>query len=82
MESIIKERIDSTKKSLLENFDEEVVNKLRMRQSEDANRMNTYNRHLWKVATSVLNDEISDINEVTNTFTLKKSLAEDIPNGP
>ena len=81
LESIIKERIESTKKSLLENFDEEVVNKLRMRQSEDANRMNTYNRHLWKVATSVLNDEISDINEVTNTFTLKKSLAEDIPNG-
>lgn len=81
LESIIKDRIESTRKSLLENFDEEVVNKLRMRQSEDANRMNTYNRHLWKVTTSILKDEISEIDEVANVFTLDKALSEDIPAG-
>jgi hypothetical protein len=52
-----------------------------MRQSEDANRMNTYNRHLWKVATSVLKDDITGIDESANTFTLKNSLADDIPAG-
>lgn len=81
LETIIKERIESTRKSLLENFDEEVVNKLRMRQCEDAERMNSYNRHLWKIATNVLKEDISNIDEVQHTFTLSKSLAEDIPAG-
>ena len=81
LEAVIKERIESTRKSLLENFDEEVVNKLRMRQCEDAERMNSYNRHLWKIATNVLKEDISNIDEVQHTFTLSKSLAEDIPAG-
>lgn len=81
LESIIKERIESTRKSLLENFDEEVVNKLRMRQCEDAERMNSYNRHLWKIATNVLKENISAMDEAQHTFTLSKSLAEDIPAG-
>lgn len=81
LEAVIKERIESTRKSLLENFDEEVVNKLRMRQGEDTMRMNSYNRHLWKVALSVLKDAISDIDEGNHTFTLNSSLEEDIPKG-
>lgn len=81
LEAVIKERIESTRKSLLENFDEEVVNKLRMRQGEDTMRMNSYNRHLWKVALSVLKDAISDIDEGNHNFTLNRSLEEDIPTG-
>lgn len=81
LEAVIKERIESTRKSLLENFDEEVVNKLRMRQGEDTMRMNSYNKHLWKVAISVLKDAISDIDEGNHTFTLSSSLEEDIPTG-
>jgi hypothetical protein len=81
LEAVIKERIESTRKSLLENFDEEVVNKLRVRQSEDVNRMDTYNRHLWYVATSVLGNSISDIDPKHHTFVLKEALAPDIPVG-
>ena len=81
LEAVIKERIESTRKSLLENFDEEVVNKLRVRQSEDVNRMDTYNRHLWYVATSVLGNSISDIDPRHHTFVLKEALAPDIPVG-
>lgn len=81
LESIIKERIESTRKSLLENFDEEVVNKLRVRQCEDAERMDSYNRHLWKIATNVLKADITNIDEVQHTFTLCKSLGDDIPAG-
>lgn len=81
LEAVIKERIESTRKSLLENFDEEVVNKLRMRQCEDTMRMDSYNKHLWKVAISVLKDAISDIDEGNHTFTLNSSLEEGIPTG-
>ena len=81
LEAVIKERIESTRKSLLENFDEEVVNKLRMRQGEDTMRMDSYNKHLWKVAISVLKDAISDIDEDNHTFTLNSSLEEGIPTG-
>ena len=81
LESVIKERIESTRKSLLENFDEDVVNKLRMRQCEDAERMDSYNRHLWKIAINVLKEDITNIDEVQHTFTLRKSLDDDIPAG-
>ena len=81
MEEVIIERIESTRKSLLENFDEEVVNKLRVRQSEDTNRMDTYNRHLWYLATNVLSHCINNVNNSSHTFTLNEELASDIPVG-
>ena len=81
LEELIKERVERTRKSLLENFDEEVVNKLRMRQSEDVNRIDTYNRHLWHVATSVLNNCISSVDSNKHTFILKDDIASDIPQG-
>lgn len=81
LEEVIIERIESTRKSLLENFDEEVVNKLRVRQSEDTNRMDTYNRHLWYLATNVLSHCINNVNNSSHTFTLNEELASDIPVG-
>lgn len=81
LEDVIKERIANTRKSLLENFDEEVVNKLRVRQNEDNNRMNTYNKHLWKITTSVLKEYITDVDEKKYVFTLSKSLSDNIPAG-
>lgn len=81
LEELIKERIDNTKKSLLENFDEEVVNKLRIRQNEDEIRVNTYNRHLWNLAIACLGEKICDIDFNNLLFTLKNPIAEDIPSG-
>lgn len=79
LEDLIKERISNTKKSLLENFDEEVVNKLRIRQSEDNERMDTYNRHLWNITINVLKDNIKDVDEKRHTFTLLQPIDENIP---
>lgn len=79
LEDLIKERISNTKKSLLENFDEEVVNKLRIRQTEDNERMDTYNRHLWNIAINVLKDKIKDVDEKRHTFTLLQPINENIP---
>ena len=58
-----------------------VVNKLRVRQSEDVTRMDTYNRHLWYVATSILNKSISSIDNNKHTFELHDTVAPDIPTG-
>jgi ERCC4-related helicase len=81
LENVIKERIDCTRKSLLENFDEEVVNKLKMRQSEDNERMDTYNRHLWLLAISLLRDKIEDVDCTKHMFRLTTAIKEDIPAG-
>lgn len=81
LEEIIKERVKNTRKSLLENFDEEVINKLRVRQCDDANRTNIYNRHLWAVATNALQDKIAYIEQDKYMFSLSESLADNIPAG-
>lgn len=81
LDEIIKERVKNTRKSLLENFDEEVINKLRVRQCDDATRTSIYNRHLWAVAISVLHDKIYDIDQDKYMFSLSGSLAGDIPAG-
>ena len=81
LDTIIKERIENTRKTLLENFDEEVVDKLRVRQVEDAERLNAYNRHFWNLALSVLADDIENVNEKNHTFDLVNKLADDIPTG-
>ena len=81
LETIIKERIECTRKSLLENFDEEVVNKLRIRQGEDVARVDTYNKHLWQIAINVLKDKISNVDTVNHKFDLNESIGADIPSG-
>lgn len=81
LDSIIKERIENTRKSLLENFDEEVIEKLRVRQVEDVDRLNLYNKHLWNLAISVLNNDISDVDDKKHIFRLERNISEEIPTG-
>ena len=81
LEDIIQQRIKDTKKSLLENFDEEVVEKLKVRQNEDINRVSSYNRHFWELTKSILKEVITDVDDSNLTFTLPVSLDKDIPTG-
>lgn len=81
LEEVIKMRITQTKKSFIENFDEEVVNKLKIRQSKDNERISSYNRQLWLLAKNILGNNISEIDEISKTFCLKESLNEMIPAG-
>lgn len=81
LEEMIKQRITETKKSLLENFDEEVVNKLKTRKLKDKDRVSQYNKHFWLLAKSVLRDSISEIDDDKMSFVLKKSFGLDIPIG-
>lgn len=81
LEDIIRQRINDTKKSLLENFDEEVVDKLKIRQTEDRERVNSYNRHFWRLAKSVLKDYITNVDNKNLTFTLPVAVEKNIPVG-
>lgn len=81
LEDIIQQRIKDTKKSLLENFDEEVIDKLKVRQGQDKERVNSYNRHFWKLAISILKNDIVDVDEQNMTFKLTRSISSDIPIG-
>jgi hypothetical protein len=52
-----------------------------MRQSEDNERMDTYNRHLWLLAISMLSDKIQDLDCAKHMFRLTTTIKEDIPAG-
>lgn len=81
LEDVINERLKKTHRSLLENFDDEVVQKLKMRHIDDTKRVNTYNRTLWLLASSILHDRISDVNNEEMSFTLDCSPSISIPVG-
>lgn len=81
LEEIIQNRIECTKKSLLENFDEEVINKLKIRQCKDAERMDNYNKHLWQLAIEILRDYISSRDDSHKSFILKNAINGKIPMG-
>lgn len=81
LEDVISERIKETKKSLLENFDEDVVNKLKIRQGEDIVRVKNYNEHFWKLTKAALDGIIIEINEEERSFILPNAISADIPAG-
>ncbi len=81
LDQIIQERIKQTKRSLIEHFDEDVVNKLRVRGERDTLNVNTYKKHFWRVATSILKNHISNINNDEFTFTLLSAPELGIPLG-
>lgn len=76
LEDIISDRMKKTKNALLEHFDEDVVKKLKMRQSVDSERMSLYNKHLWKLALSVLDGKMDDIDEKEHSFTLREGFGD------
>lgn len=81
LQEIINERINQTKRSLLENFDEEVVGKLKVRHIEDNKRVNSFVRNFWTLTQSVLKDEISDVDENALSFVLDTVISPEIPLG-
>ena len=80
LDEVINARVKQTKVSLLENFDEEVIEKLKFRQSEDSQRVDRYNRHLWKLAISVLDNNIDDIDHNNYSFRITRPI-DGIPAG-
>jgi len=81
LENVIKERISNTKKTLLENFDEDVVSKLNVRKNKDLARIDKYIGHFWKLTQFVLNGRISDIDNKSLSFVLNEDISHEIRKG-
>lgn len=81
LDQTIQDRIINTKKSLLENFDEEVIHKLRMRKDQDVELMDQYNQHLWKLTLQILGAKATSIDPNNYSFILAQAISADIPAG-
>lgn len=76
LEDTISERIKQTKKSLIENFDEEVVEKLKIRQQGDNSIISLFKRHLWNVLLGILSDDLDSVDEGNLSFALKRKTGD------
>lgn len=81
LESIIDERIKQTKKSLLENFDKDVLEKLKFTEEGENSLINEYVNHLWRLALDVLGNGVSEVNQDDRSFRLNVDVDEEIPSG-
>ena len=75
MQSQIDETISDTQSRLIENFDVDVVNKLRIRKQTDELRLTQFQELLWLLSIEILKDEILHVNNNEYKFTLKQSPA-------
>ena len=68
LEEVINDRIKQTKRFLIENFDEDVIDKLKVRQGNDANMISIYKRHFWNLTKAVLGGKMQNVSDDTLTF--------------
>ena len=76
LESVIASKMNDTRRTLLDHFDEDVIAKLRDRRAKDSIRIDGYNRHLWEIAKAILGNRAIEIDEANYSFRLV-----DAPNG-
>lgn len=81
LESIINERIKQTKKSLLENFDKDVLERLKFTEEGENSLINEYVSHLWKLTLDVLGNDVSEVDQENRSFRLDADLDGEIPSG-
>ena len=81
LESIIDERIKQTKKSLLENFDKDVLEKLKFTEEGENSLINEFVSHLWKLTLDVLGNDVSEVNQNDRSFRLEVDMDGEIPSG-
>lgn len=70
LDDTIRDRVGQSKKFLIENFDEEVASKLKVRQDNEETIINTYKKHFWYLLLSELNGHINFIDEKNFRFNL------------
>ena len=70
MQSKINETLTDTQSRLIENFDQDVVNKLRIRKQTDEQRLTQFQELLWKLSIDILRDSISGIDAESYKFSL------------
>ena len=83
MDASIKATMRDTRKQLLENFDEDVVGLLKIRQGKDMGNLNKFHRWLWNITISTLgSDALEIIDEQALVFRLKCNPYPDVEAEP
>jgi len=77
----IKDNIQQTKASLFDNFDEEVIEKLKIRKKEETTRLDQYTKLLWKLTCGVMRSKIKVSTNGACEFLLPKDMGSSIPHG-
>ena len=79
MDASIKATMQDTRKQLLENFDEDVVGLLKIRQGKDMGNLNKFHRWLWAITITTLGEEnVEVIDENNLIFRLKRNPYPDV----
>ena len=79
MDESIKATMQDTRKQLLENFDEDVVGLLRIRQGKDMGNLNKFHRWLWNITICTLGREnVEVMDEQALVFRLKRNPYPDV----
>ena len=73
MRQQIEDVLDKTRTQLIENFDRDVVNKLRVRKSADEQALSQFYQILWQLTISMLGSDIDKIDSKRYSFTLRHS---------
>ena len=81
MRDSIEDSMKQTRVSLFENFDEEVIEKLKIREGKDSEFLDRYNQLLWSLTCGSLKDRIVIKNENRHEFVLHKSPCANIQTG-
>ena len=80
MDERIQARMNDTRKALLENFDEDVHERLRIQLSDAKIQLDRFSKRFWSVTEFMLTDDAS-FDDVQLSFDLKKSPLKEIPLG-
>lgn len=81
MRESISENLQQTKASLLEHFDEAVVDRLKMKRVKQSESLNQFHKLLWLLTKTMLKGNIEITDELNYKFKLLKSSVENVPIG-
>lgn len=73
MRQQIEEVLDKTRTQLIENFDRDVVNKLKIRKAADEQALTQFYQLLWQLTISMLGNDIDQVDNDRYSFTLRHS---------
>ncbi len=76
MHQEIEEVFDKARTQLIENFDRDVVNKLRIRKAADEHALSQFHQLLWQLTINILDYNIDQIDNNCYSFTLSNSPAD------
>jgi len=81
MKDSISDNLQQTKTSLLEHFDETVIERLKVKMAQQSENLNLYHRLLWLFTCSMLRDKMLISDDEAYKFRLLSAVCDRVPTG-